>query len=109
MSATANTLASDRDTARLPESGRRADRSNWLVVGLFMFPALAIFTTFVVLPMLEAGGYSFFSWNGFNHPTNFIGLENYWEAFRTPTFRLALLNVFWIIAGSLLFQIPLGL
>jgi raffinose/stachyose/melibiose transport system permease protein len=85
------------------------NRDTWLTVGLFLLPALAIFTMFVVMPMAEAGWYSFFNWNGFNRPTNFIGLENYWEALRTPSFRMALLNIFWIIAASLLVQIPLGL
>ena len=88
---------------------RRTDSSTWLVIALFLLPGLAVFTMFVVLPMVEAAWYSFFSWNGYNRPTNFIGLENYWEAFRTPSFRLALLNVFVIIAGSLALQIPLGL
>ena len=80
-----------------------------VTAGLFLSPALAIFTMFVVLPMVEAGWYSFFNWNGFNRPSNFIGLENYWEALRTPAFRMALLNIFWIIAASLLVQIPMGL
>ncbi len=76
---------------------------------LFLLPSLIIFTLFVVMPMMEAGWYSFFSWNGLNTPTNFIGLGNYIEAIRAPGFRMALLNVFWIIAASIFIQIPLGL
>lgn len=98
-----------RAGAHVPETGLKRSRSNWVVITLFLLPALAVFTMFVVLPMLEAAWYSFYSWNGYNRPTNFIGLDNYWEAFRTPAFRLALLNVFVIITGSLLLQIPLGL
>jgi raffinose/stachyose/melibiose transport system permease protein len=101
--------APGRIGAHVQTSGRSQDGGTWLVIALFLVPALAVFTVFVVLPMLEAAWYSFFSWNGYNRPTNFIGLENYWEAFRTPSFRIALLNVFIIIAGSLLLQIPLGL
>jgi raffinose/stachyose/melibiose transport system permease protein len=86
------------------------DRAGALATAaMFLLPALAVFTMFVVMPMIEAGWYSFFNWNGFNRPSNFIGLDNYWEAVRTPAFRIALLNVFWIIAASLAIQIPLGL
>lgn len=104
-------LAQSVDEAR-PGRGRSRTISHadkLVTATLFLLPATIVFTMFVVLPMAEAGWYSLFNWNGFNRPTNFVGLDNYWEALRTPAFRIALLNVFWIIAGSLLLQVPLGL
>ena len=52
---------------------RKAGRS--LVV--FLPPALLLFTVFVAMPMGEAGWYSFYNWNGYGRPENFIGLKNY--------------------------------
>lgn len=103
-------VATQSSGAASPAGRRlRTETRRLVTAGLFLLPSLAIFTMFVVLPMAEAGWYSFFNWNGFNRPSNFIGLDNYWEALRAPTFRLALLNIFWIIAASLLVQIPVGL
>ncbi|MDQ2696734.1 MAG: sugar ABC transporter permease, partial [Pseudomonadota bacterium] len=36
---------------------------------VFLLPALTLFTLFVMLPMVEAGYYSFFDWNGYGDPT----------------------------------------
>ncbi len=69
--------------------GQSRSVSSTVLLLLFLLPSLIIFTLFVVMPMMEAGWYSFFSWNGLNTPTNFIGLGNYIEAIRAPGFRMA--------------------
>ncbi len=79
------------------------------VVILFLPPALLLFTIFVVLPMGEAGWYSFFNWNGYGKPTEFVGLRNYEQLFQTPAFLTAFTNNLLIIAVSILVQIPLAL
>ncbi|SDR61721.1 carbohydrate ABC transporter membrane protein 1, CUT1 family [Rhizobiales bacterium GAS113] len=79
------------------------------VVILFLPPALLLFTIFVVLPVGEAGWYSFFNWNGYGAPTEFVGLRNYELLWRTPAFFTALTNNLLIIAVSILVQIPLAL
>lgn len=76
---------------------------------LFMAPALIMFSAFVVIPMIEAGWYSFFNWDGFGRPKDFVGFGNFIEAFYTPAFKIALVNICWAVAASLLLQIPLGL
>ena len=59
--------------------------------------------------MAEAGWYSFFRWNGFGSPSDFVGLRNFRLLFDNADFRTALTNNLLIIAVSLLVQLPLAL
>jgi len=59
------------------EPARRMTLNGWAVALIFLPPALLLFTVFVALPMIEAGWYSFFNWNGYGRPEKFIGLRNY--------------------------------
>ncbi len=79
------------------------------VVLLFLPPALLLFTLFVALPMGEAAWYSFFNWNGYGSPTQFVGLRNFELLFENPAFRIALTNNALVIVASLLVQLPLAL
>ncbi len=79
------------------------------VAVLFLPPAVLLFTLFVVLPVIEAGWYSVFNWNGFGHPTRFVGLGNYVAALQARPFLLALRNNALIIAVSLVVQLPLAM
>ena len=76
---------------------------------LFLPPALLLFTLLVALPMAEAGWYSFFRWNGYGSPTDFVGLRNFKLLLDNPDFRTALFNNGLIIAVSLVVQLPLAL
>ena len=78
-------------------------------VVIFLPPALLLFTLFVVMPIVEAGWYSLYNWNGFGRPTNWVGLSNYFAVFETRAFHLALRNNVLIIFVSLLVQLPLAL
>lgn len=79
------------------------------VVLFFVPPAILLFTLFVALPMGAAGWYSFFNWNGYGVPTNFVGLRNFVDLFQNPAFHTALGNNLLIIVGSLAVQLPLAL
>jgi raffinose/stachyose/melibiose transport system permease protein len=72
-------------------------------------PALLLFTLFVVLPVGEAAWYSFFRWDGFGTPTEWVGLRNYESLFVHRVFHVALRNNLLIIAVSLAIQLPLAL
>ena len=39
--------------------------NGWAVVVIFLPPALLLFTVFVFLPIVEAGWYGFFNWDGY--------------------------------------------
>ena len=88
-------------TSRLGASGA--------VALLFLPPALLLFTVFVALPMGEAAWYSFFNWNGYGTPTQFVGWRNFRLLFEMPAFHTALKNNLLVIVVSLLVQLPLAL
>lgn len=84
-------------------------RTTLPVVVLFLPPALLLFTLFVVLPMGEAAWYSFYNWNGYGAPEQWVGLRNYEFVLGHKVFLTALRNNGLIILVSLLVQIPLAL
>ena len=43
---------------------------------LFLLPALVVYVSIVLFPMLQTIGYSFMDWNGIGEKT-FAGLKNY--------------------------------
>src|ERR1700729_2321090 len=88
---------------------RRMSMNGWATLILFLPPALLLFTIFVALPMVEAGWYSFYNWNGYGRPEKFIGLKNYGYLIGNAAFARSLINNALIIAASLLVQLPLAL
>ncbi|HYZ64837.1 MAG TPA: sugar ABC transporter permease [Acetobacteraceae bacterium] len=101
------TAAGSRFGTIRPRGRRHSDRLT--VVVLFLPPALLLFTIFVVLPVVEAGWYSLYNWNGYGRPTQFVGAANYEAVFQTRAFLLALRNNALIILVSLFVQLPLAL
>ncbi|WP_246852701.1 carbohydrate ABC transporter permease [Naasia sp. SYSU D00948] len=87
---------------------RNARRLN-LFIALFAAPALIVYLTFVLLPVLLAAFYSFWKWNGLGPLTEFVGIENYARALSDPVFLGAVgHNLFFVIA-SLLVQGPIAI
>src|SRR5215218_3274317 len=56
---------------------RRRRRRNWSTIVLFLTPALLVFGLLVLTPMVVAAYSSFFNWNGFGLPGDFVGLDNF--------------------------------
>ncbi|MBV8815382.1 MAG: sugar ABC transporter permease [Verrucomicrobia bacterium] len=76
---------------------------------LFLPPALLLFTVFVIIPILESGWYSFFSWNGYGVPQNWAGFDNYRQVLSDPIFTNSLLNNLYVILVSALIQLPVAM
>ncbi|MEO8757672.1 MAG: sugar ABC transporter permease [Devosia sp.] len=78
---------------------------------IFVAPAILLFTLFIVLPIIEAGGASLYNWNGLRAPSpdKFIGLGNFQQLLGNKTFQRALGNTGLLIAASLLIQLPMAL
>ena len=76
---------------------------------LFLPPALVLFTLFVTLPLIEAGGYAGYKWSGYGDPTEWIGGRNFELLTKHSVFHRSLMNTIWVIAASCLIQIPLAL
>ena len=86
--------------------------SQWrkrLEIVLFVSPALALFTTFVVFPVVKAVQYSVFSWNGLGPMDKFVGFQNYVNVLRDDIFTDAVMHNLIIVVLSILIQLPLGL
>lgn len=88
---------------------RYMDRKSLVPLLLFLPPSLILFTVFVVLPMVDAGTFSFFQWNGYGPITNFVGLENYADVISHRNFGTAVRNSLIVVAVSLLIQLPLAM
>lgn len=81
----------------------------WLEIALFAGPALIVFVTFVIAPVVLAGVYSLYNWNGLGPLERFVGLDNYVRAFSDPLFLGAIGNNATILVASVLIQGPLAI
>ncbi len=88
---------------------RQQTLRKWGEIALFVGPALLIFAAFVVYPVVQAGYYSLFNWNGISELDNFIGLDNYKRAFQDAAFLNAMRNNAFIVVMSMVVQLPIAL
>lgn len=97
------------ETAGAVRRRRYMDRKSLVPLLIFLPPSLILFTVFVVLPMVDAGVFSFFQWNGYGPITNFVGFENYADVINHRNFGTAVRNSLIVVAVSLLIQLPLAM
>lgn len=88
---------------------RRRSLRTALEVAFFVGPALALFTLFVVWPILRAVQFSTYRWSGFGPLVDFVGLQNYSSVLRNEVFTDAFMHNITIVVLSILVQLPLGL
>jgi len=73
-----------------------------LVAYLFLLPALLVYCTFVLYPIIDNFALSLTNWQGGTDPKTFIGLENYLHALRDPMVLLSLQNnLVWIVGVTI--------
>jgi raffinose/stachyose/melibiose transport system permease protein len=75
---------------------------------LFALPALLIYATFVLLPLLLSIQYSFFRWNGIG-PMTWMGLKNYQTVLEDPDLVGTILNAFKLVVFFSFIPVGLGL
>jgi raffinose/stachyose/melibiose transport system permease protein len=80
-----------------------------LTIGLFILPGAVIYTVFLIMPIIQAGHYSLYDWNGLGPLVEFIGFGNYTRAFEHNIFQNAVVNSLIITALSLMIQLPLAI
>lgn len=77
---------------------------------LFILPALAIYLVFQIIPIIGSVYFSLVSWNGIaGSAPEFIGLQNYIYAFKSPDFILSLKNMAKMVIVSVIFHTPIAL
>ena len=102
-----------RTTRLAPGPIRRAQRARrarrLTSIALFLLPALVLYTLLVIVPIFQAIRYSGYKWNGLSQLDDFVGLDNFKQAFQDDVFRGALRHNGTIVALSLLVQLPFAL
>ena len=95
--------------ARASKNSRITRGISWPSIVVFLLPALALYLTFLVYPIVQSTRYSLYDWNGLEPLTDFIGIDNFQRAFSDQLFRDAIKHNGIIIGLSLLLQIPFAL
>ncbi|OPA76065.1 sugar ABC transporter permease [Paenibacillus selenitireducens] len=72
---------------------------------LFVVPALVMYATFYILPLLNSLQYSVTSWNGINEPV-YNGFDNFAKALSDEQFWIALKNNIYFVLFSVFIQVP---
>ncbi len=98
----------ERTTGGRAVRASRAARLETFQKYLFVVPALALFATFVLLPLASALYYSFTVWEGLGTPA-WVGLRNYVRAWNDSIHVRSYLNVAVYIAGTLVVEVAFGL
>ncbi|MEY4545202.1 MAG: hypothetical protein RL685_1397 [Pseudomonadota bacterium] len=91
------------------EAQNRGRGSKRLTILLFLLPALVLFLSLVLLPMLLGVYTSLFKWNGFGAPTNFVGLDNFIRLLDDAVFLGDLKRGVALVVMSVLVQLPVAL
>lgn len=77
---------------------------------LFLLPAFVIYTLFQIIPLIAAAYFSFVEWNGIGGAAlDFVGIQNYIDAFKNPQFILSLKNMAKMVIFSVIFHTPIAL
>src|SRR5215203_5110755 len=88
-----------------PVSGRRGtDWRRLLTIGAFLLPAAAVYSLFVLFPLVQAGYYGLYKWNGLGPLEDYVGLDNFRRVLDDDVFRKAIRNNLLILAMSLVIQ-----
>ncbi|MFE9923517.1 carbohydrate ABC transporter permease [Streptomyces sp. NPDC005774] len=92
---------------RLRRHTRKAARGTTLG-WLFILPALAFFSTFVIYPLVTAVQYSFYNWNGIGAST-WVGFANYTRVFTDPELLISIINALILIVFFTVIPVSSGL
>ena len=76
---------------------------------ILLAPGLVLFVGFVLVPIVIAAYYSFYSWPGYGPLNNSIGFRNYTFAFQDPAFQHAIEHTLTLTVASLVIQGPLAI
>lgn len=77
---------------------RKRERAVFIIS--FLLPAAALYGLFVVLPVLQAFGFSLYRWRGVSEQKTFVGAENFHHLFIDPVFKQALSHNLILLAVS---------
>lgn len=88
---------------------KNRQRNKNFTVAIFTLPGMILFALFVLMPIVQSLYFSFYDWDGFGPPTDFIGMGNYTRLLNHSVFQLSLAHTLTIMVLSLVVQLPLAL
>jgi len=104
---TADNRAIAKTTSRRSFRNKEARRE--VVIGwLFALPALLMYATFVLFPLLLSILYSFFRWDGIG-VMSWVGLKNYQTVLEVPDLLETIFNAFQLVVYFSFIPVALGL
>jgi len=84
-------------------------REKYLFAFFFVAPGMVLFFIFLLMPLSNSFYYSFFDWNGFGPPEDFIGAGNYERLWDHSVFWSSVWNSVKIVILSITVQLPMAL
>ncbi len=88
-------MSKSERTITRPASPRRAERRRFIIA--FLAPAVSLYAIFVILPLIQAFGFSMYRWKGLSAKKVWVGFENFIGAFHDDLFRKAITNTFYLL------------
>lgn len=95
-------------TAPVQVLARKRPWSGRIEPYLYLLPALAFVSIFLLYPAVYTFYIGLTKWNGLTAP-QFVGLENYLQFFQDPNFRVSFINTIIWVVGTILFPVLWGL
>jgi raffinose/stachyose/melibiose transport system permease protein len=111
MSAQLNEGLAARAAAGPARRRRRLGRrhGDWLFSIVMVAPVIALYSLFVVYPLIRGAWVSLFEWDGLSPSMTWVGLDNYRFALHDPVFWQAIRNTFQYAIGVTIAKNVLGL
>src|SRR5262249_23042683 len=88
---------------------RRLDLRKVIAVTAFLLPATAVYSLFVLFPIVQAGYYGLYKWKGLGPLTNYARLDNFDRGIHDEVFRRPLEHTLVILTTSVTIHRPIAL
>jgi raffinose/stachyose/melibiose transport system permease protein len=86
-----------------------ASKPGFLTLFILLGPALILFTTFVIVPVIEAAAFSLYKWNGLGPMVDLNCMNNYFHFFSDVIVQKALFHNLIIAVIYLIIELPLAM
>src|SRR5262245_30372691 len=95
--------------ARAVAGRRRLNLRLAVTVTAFLLPAAAVYSLFVLFPLVQAGYYGLYRWKGLGPLQDYVGLDNFQQVIHDEIFRRALAHNLVILVLSITVQLPVAI
>ncbi|HET6507093.1 MAG TPA: sugar ABC transporter permease [Baekduia sp.] len=100
--------AAEAEAYGIPRRRGRAGRRQQSIAYVYLLPALAIYTLFLLVPLGHSAWISLYRWDGLS-PGTWVGLHNYADAFTDPQLRASFVHSLVLIVFYAIIPVGIGL